>query len=75
MSDSGNLYLLPLINLLKDVSNGREAEVMKKYMKNNFEFYGVRAPQCKEILKRHIQIKGLPQNMLQLENAIHCAWK
>ena len=73
MSDL-NSYFLPIITHLKNASNASEAQVMKKYMKNNFEFYGVRAPQCKDILKRHIQTEGLPQDMTQLEYVIKHAW-
>ena len=68
-------YFLPLISHLKNASNTSEAQVMKKYMKNNFEFYGVRAPQCKDFLKQHIENQGLPQDMSQLSHIVHYAWE
>ena len=75
MSDErSSSYFLLLISNLKNASNVSEAQVMKKYMKNNFDFYGVRAPRCKELLKQHIENQGLPQDMSELSRIIHYAW-
>ena len=72
---SGLSYIAPLISSLEKAANAKEAQVMKKYMKNNFNFYGVRAPQCKAILKQHIQKTGLPNSMAHLSSVIQCAWQ
>lgn len=49
-----------------------EAQIMTKYMKNHFEFYGVRAPQVKEILKENQAL--MPQTMHDLEQIIQSCW-
>ena len=72
---SGSLYINPLIVALERASNDKEAQVMKKYMKNNFDFYGVRAPQCKNMLKQHIENLGLPQSLSDLSDAVNFAWQ
>ena len=73
-AERSSSYFLLLISNLKNASNVSEAQVMKKYMKNNFDFYGVRAPRCKELLKQHIENQGLPQDMSELSQIIHYAW-
>ena len=49
------------------------ARKMKAYMKDNFPFLGVPAPERKELLKRHILQHGKPEPQEELE-VLHYLW-
>ena len=52
-------YLIPLEKAFIASANKTDALAMKKYMKNKFEFFGIKAPLRKEIYKNHKAQFGL----------------
>lgn len=67
-------YIELLKSALNAASNPLEAQSMSKYMRNQFPFFGVRAPQCKIVLKNHIKAHGLPQHWTDLTQIVKQAW-
>lgn len=53
-------YLNPLINKFKENKNASVAEGQKKYLLNQFEFYGIKTPLLTELIKNHIKEFGKP---------------
>lgn len=53
-------YLLPLISLFEKNANPSLAAPMKKYMRGQFEYLGIKGPQFKLLMKQHIAAHGLP---------------
>ena len=53
-------YLQPLQNMLTQAANPADAASMKKYMLNQFEYFGIRAPKQKEIKRVFFKTHGLP---------------
>lgn len=53
-------YINELKIRLKGKENKEEAEKIKNYMKQQYDCYGLRAPQMKEVFKTHIEENGLP---------------
>lgn len=66
-------YLSNLIQEFQKHADPSYAVSMKKYMKNHFDFYGIRSPLRKEIGRDHIRICGLPDPE-QFEDIIHDCW-
>jgi 3-methyladenine DNA glycosylase AlkD len=62
-------YTKKLIKLLKQNSNPNNAAPMKKYMRNMFEYFGIKTPQRRELLKKFINENGLPE-MKELEKVL-----
>ncbi len=54
-------YLNPLIAKLYENRNPKEAIGQKKYMKNKFEFLGIKTPIRNDILKYHFKTYGKPE--------------
>jgi len=52
-------YIIPLQKAFIAAANAKEAPAMKKYMKNKFEFFGIKSPLRKEIYKNHKNEFGL----------------
>ena len=67
-------YLRPIDAALKKAGSTAEAKCMSKYLRDKFEFYGVRAPKCKEILKIHVSENRLPKDMAELDKVIRSGW-
>ncbi|OJH17076.1 hypothetical protein BLX88_20390 [Bacillus obstructivus] len=59
-------------NDLKERANKNEAILMEKYMKNNFKFFGLRAPLVKEVFKNFISYYSIQQN--ELKDLITYLW-
>jgi 3-methyladenine DNA glycosylase AlkD len=57
---SMHTYLLPLISLFESNVNPTQAAPMKKYMRDQFEYLGIKGPQFKLLMKQHIAEHGLP---------------
>ena len=55
-----HLYLSPLIALFESNADPAQAAPMKKYMRDQFEYLGIKSPQFKELMKRFRQEHGLP---------------
>ena len=53
-------YIQPLLNAFEIAANPANAEPMQRYMKDRFEFYGIKTPQRREILRQFIKTHGLP---------------
>lgn len=53
-------YLQPITALYQQAANPADAAFMKKYMKDQFEYFGIRAPQQKEIRTHFFKNHGLP---------------
>ncbi len=56
-----DLYIANLKALLIQNADQDNAHKMKKYMKNHFEFLGIRSPELKALTKQFIQEYGLPE--------------
>ena len=53
-------YLIPLKKLLGQQANPEAAGPMKKYMRDRFEFLGLKSPRRRELLKAFVAEYGLP---------------
>lgn len=53
-------YLAALLDSFETHANSQEAIGMKKYMRNQFPFLGIKKPIREEILKHFLKEKGLP---------------
>ncbi len=54
-------YLIPLKEAFENNSNPEYAIRMKAYMKDKFEYYGIKSPERKEIVKEFLKTYGLPE--------------
>ena len=52
-------YVVPLQAAFIAAANPNEAVAMKKYMKDKFEFFGIKSPLRKQIYKQHKNKFGL----------------
>jgi 3-methyladenine DNA glycosylase AlkD len=55
-----HIYLLPLISSFEQNANPAQAAPMKRYMRDQFEYLGIKSPQFKVLMKEHITEHGLP---------------
>jgi 3-methyladenine DNA glycosylase AlkD len=53
-------YTLSLRTLFEKHADSLKAGPMKKYMRDQFEYLGIKSPQASELLKQHIKEHGLP---------------
>lgn len=53
-----NKYLQPLIMNLQKNANSSNSFKMAKYMRNQFEFYGIKSPEVKKITSQFYKIYG-----------------
>ena len=53
-------YTAALQTLLEQNANPTQAGPMKKYMRDQFEYLGIKSPQLRELLKQFIAANGLP---------------
>ncbi len=65
-------YLSRLRTLFEKHSNAANAAAMKKYLRNKFEFYGIKTPERKELVKQVIQEIGLPDNSTFIDLCYAC---
>lgn len=56
-----NSYLKPLINAFKENSDEENAIKMSGYMKNRYEFFGIKTPERRNIIKEFISENSLPE--------------
>ena len=54
------VYLLPLISRFEQSADPAQAAPMKRYMRDQFEYLGIKSPQFKVLMKEHIAAHGLP---------------
>jgi len=55
-----NSYSAKLKSLFEKNANLSQAVPMKKYMRDQFEYLGIKSPQVKELLREHVKLHGLP---------------
>ncbi|TAE75594.1 MAG: DNA alkylation repair protein [Bacteroidetes bacterium] len=67
-------YLIALRQALETKANDDNAIKMSKYMRNQFDFYGIKSPERTEILKQFLQEKGLP-NTQNLSKILQEMWE
>lgn len=67
-------YVQPIKKAFKANANAEEAEKMKKYMKDKFEFFGVKSPIRKEIYRDHRNKFGLIP-VSRVENIVIWCWQ
>jgi len=53
-------YILSLISSFEQNANPAQAAPMNKYMRDQFEYLGIKSPQFKALMKEHIATHGLP---------------
>ncbi len=53
-------YVISLKTLFEQNANPIQAAPMKKYMRDQFEYLGIKSPQFKELMKEFIATNGLP---------------
>ena len=53
-------YVASLNTLFEQHANPAQAGPMKKYMRDQFEYLGIKSPQLKELLKQFISANGYP---------------
>lgn len=54
-------YSEKIIEVISQHDNPMNAVPMKKYLKNKFEYYGIKAPQLRELSKPFLQKERLPE--------------
>jgi len=55
-----NDYLQPLVNLYTRAADPEMADPMKKYMRNQFDFLGIKSPERRQLFREFIKRAGLP---------------
>ena len=53
-------YLIPLSELFQKNANQEIAFYMKKYMKGQYAYFGIKSPERRELKKEFLQTYGLP---------------
>jgi len=66
-------YILPLLDAFEAQRNASYAVNMKSYMKDQFEYYGIRSPIRREIQKNHFKSHGLPKRA-DIEGVVKECW-
>ncbi|MGB4204485.1 MAG: DNA alkylation repair protein [Bacteroidales bacterium] len=69
-----NLYLQPVALLFQENANPTDAVFMKKYMRNMFEFFGIRSTIRQEIMRDFFKTYGLPELSI-FESVIKELWQ
>lgn len=70
----GNEYLQQLVQQFRNHENKEDAEKMKAYMRNKFDFLGIKTPQRNKLLKAFIAEHGKP-DIAEAEHLIRELWK
>ncbi|HUI88077.1 MAG TPA: DNA alkylation repair protein [Anaerolineales bacterium] len=66
-------YLSPLVALLNEHANPAQAVPMKKYMRGQFEYLGIKIPQLRTLSKMFNSQYGLPA-IIDLDLIVHDLW-
>jgi 3-methyladenine DNA glycosylase AlkD len=66
-------YLQALRTVYEQQANPEVAMPMSQYMRNQFGFLGIKAPEQKMLLRQFLQAQGLPE-LTQLETVIRTLW-
>ena len=68
-----SLYLQTLKALYEQQADPGQATPMKQYMRNQFEFLGIKSPAQKALFKQFVTEHGLPERS-QLESIVRTLW-
>ena len=66
-------YLRPLVSLFEQNRDPSDAVAMAKYMRDQFEFLGIKSPQRRELATRFILENGYPE-ITQLSEVSRALW-
>jgi len=66
-------YLLPLLSLFEQHANPMQAAPMKKYMRDQFEYLGIKTPERRELQKQFYAEHGLPP-VAELDSIVRELW-
>jgi 3-methyladenine DNA glycosylase AlkD len=66
-------YAASLKTLFAQNANPAQAGPMKKYMRDQFEYLGIKSPQVKTLFRQVIQENGLP-SLEDLDQVVHELW-
>jgi len=72
--DSTNEYIKKVISLFKNHANFQEAYYMKRYMRNKFEFYGIKVPLRRKI-SAHLLKVGQRPDYRQVDTVVKKLWQ
>ena len=70
----GHNYLEPLIRQFEANRNPEFASRMKKYMKDQYDFYGIKSPDRRALITAHIKEQGLP-DWTDMEGIVRSLWE
>jgi 3-methyladenine DNA glycosylase AlkD len=68
-----NTYIKPLIALFKQNADPSQAPAMKKYMRDQFEYLGIKTPQSAALQKEFYTGHGLP-DVSELDSILRDLW-
>lgn len=66
-------YIIPLKTLFEQNANPTQAAPMKKYMRDQFEYFGIKSPQFKILFKQYVADHGLPA-VGELDEVVRDLW-
>lgn len=66
-------YLIPLKEAFDKNANPENAIRMKAYMKGKFEYFGIKSPERKEIVKEFLKTYGMPEED-KINNVVKESW-
>lgn len=66
-------YVASLKTLLEQSADPAQAAPMKKYMRDQFEYLGIKSPQLKTLFRQAIQEKGVP-SLEELDQVVREFW-
>lgn len=66
-------YIIPLKTLFEKNASPAQAAPMKKYMRDQFEYLGIKSPQFKILFKKHITEYGVPA-VGELDEVVRDLW-
>ena len=67
-------YLQPLRIIFEHHADNAQAEPMARYMRNKFDFYGIKTPKRRELFNEFIATSGLP-DVEQLDIVLRDLWQ
>jgi 3-methyladenine DNA glycosylase AlkD len=69
-----DIYVKPLVQWMNEHRNEENAKPMKKYMRDQFEFLGIKAPQRNALLKEFLKEYGKPR-LEELPQTVLALWE
>ena len=67
-------YVASIKDSLEQNANPAQAASMKKYMRNQFEYLGIKSPQLKALFRQIMNAQGLP-DIRGLDGIVHELWE